>query len=575
MLIKNVTIPASAALLALAVVFALACPPASAEPADIVLRNGKIYTVDPARSLQSALAIKGNTIAAVGRSTEIEKMIGPNTKIVDLGGKFVMPGLIDAHSHPVPSAATAVKCSLAGVKPTIAAIKPVIQKCLADGSGGPRDWLEVVQLYNYGFQATAADIDTIEAARPIVIVGNDGHTMWANTRALAVAGITSGTKDPPGGKILRDATGTPNGVFADTAVLLVWKFIPARSTEEMAGLTEKAIAGMNAVGLTALTDAYLTDAELAVWENLYRTGRLKMRVRGAVRVEDLDDSDDATVDKLVATAKAGTIDPDWLRADSVKMFADGVIEYPAQTAALLRPYLTEKGQPTGNAGELYFEQDKFNKLVTKLDKAGLTIHIHAIGDRAVRACLDALEAARKVNGPADNRHQIAHLQLVDPADFARFAKLGVIANVQLEWAKRDPSTGAPIEPYLGPDRYRYVYPYGSLRAAGALLAAGSDWDISPYNPFLGMQIGATRRDPASNQPPLNIEERLSVADMIAAYTIDAAVAMRQEKIIGSLEPGKRADLVVLDRDLFAIDPSELGSTTVLATYLDGKLVFER
>jgi predicted amidohydrolase YtcJ len=238
MLIRKVTMLPPRVFLALAAL-GLWCLPAGAEPADTVLRNGKIYTVDRARSVQPALAIKGNTIAAVGSNAEIEKMIGPNTKVVDLQGRFVVPGMIDSHSHPVLGAATAVKCSLAGVTPTIAAIKPVIQKCLADQTGGPKDWLEVVQLYNYGFQATAKDIDTIEVARPIVIVGNDQHTMWANTRALALAGITADTKDPPGGKILRDATGVPNGVFADTALLLVWKFLPTRSTEELAALTEK------------------------------------------------------------------------------------------------------------------------------------------------------------------------------------------------------------------------------------------------------------------------------------------------------------------------------------------------
>lgn len=550
-----------------------ACSAAQAEvPAELVLRNGKVYAVDPARSIQSAFAVRGNVIAAVGDDEAMQPFIGPQTRIVDLGGKFVMPGLIDAHSHPVIGAVNAAKCSLAGVKPSLADITPVIRKCLAERPGGPDAWLEVVQLYNYGFDASAKDIDTVEATRPLAIVGNDGHTMWMNTRALALAGITSRTPDPPGGRILRDATGAPTGVLTDAALIGPSKLLPLPTTAEMADLLEKALAGMSAAGLTAVTDADITPVELAVWEKLYRDGRLKVRVRGAHLIEDPDDDSDVAVARIVSTARDHSLDPAWLRTDSVKVFADGVLEFPAQTAAVLKPYLDANGKPTSTVGDLYFQPKPYHSLITKLDRAGLTVHVHAIGDRAVRASLDAFEAARNTNGPRDNRHQISHLQLVDPADFPRFAALGVIANMQFEWGKRDASNVAPLEPYLGPERYRYLYPYGSLRAAGAFVAAGSDWDISPYNPFIAMEVGATRRDRGADAQALNIEERLSVADMLAAYTINAAAAMRMDDIVGSLEPGKRADFVILDRDPLAIDPATLRDTKVLATYVDGKLV---
>jgi predicted amidohydrolase YtcJ len=543
--------------------------------ADVVFTNGRIYTVDPARSVQQALAVTGNTITAVGSDAEIAPLIGSATQVVDLGGKFVMPGMIDAHSHPVIGAVNASKCSLADVQPTIEAIKPVIRKCLADRPATGDGWLEVVQLYNYGFEATAKDFDTIEADRPLAVGGNDGHTLWANTRALELAGITAATEDPPGGKITRDASGNPTGAFADTAALLVLKHVPQPTVAEAAGYTEKTLAGMVASGLTGLTDAYITPVEAAVWTELYRTGRLPLRVRGAILVENLEDSSDGAIAEIVATADEGTLDPDWLRMDSAKIFADGVIEAPTQTAALIEPYLDDKGQPTGNLGELYFEQDAIDQIVTKLDKAGLTVHVHAIGDRAVRASLDAFEAARKANGPSDNRHQIAHLQLVDPADFPRFAELGVIANFQLDWAVRDPSSVGPIEPYLGPDRYRWLYPAGSVKKAGALIAGGSDWDISPYDPFRSMERGITRIARGSGEPPLGTDEGLTIADVIDAYTINAAIAARQEATTGSLEVGKRADLVVLDRDITAIDPATLDDTEVLATWIDGKLVYER
>nr|WP_255608017.1 amidohydrolase family protein [Ancylobacter sp. Lp-2] len=500
-------------------------------------------------------------------------LTGPQTRIIDLDGKFVMPGLIDAHSHPVLGAVNAAKCSLAGVKPSLADIAPVIRKCLAEHPAGPDAWLEVVQLYNYGFEASAGDIDTVEATRPLAIAGNDGHTMWLNTRGLALSGIAGMTQDPPGGRIMRDGKGIPTGVLTDAALLVPSKLFPMPTTEEMADQLEATLAGMSAVGLTAVTDAAVTPVEFAVWEKLYREGRLKLRVRGAYMIEDLDDDSDAAVARIVATARDHSLDPAWLRTDSVKVFADGVLEFPAETAAVLAPYLDANGKPTTNVGDLYFEPKLFNSLVTKLDKAGLTVHVHAIGDRAVRASLDAFEAARKANGPRDNRHQIAHLQLVDPADFPRFAALGVIANMQFEWGKRDPSNVGPLEPYLGPERFRYLYPNGSLQAAGALVAAGSDWDVSPYSPFLGMEVGATRRDRDREAEALNSDERLSVAEMLAAYTINAAAAMRLDDIVGSIEAGKRADFVILDRNPLAIDPATLRDTKVLATYVDGKVVY--
>jgi predicted amidohydrolase YtcJ len=297
-----------------------------------------------------------------------------------------------------------------------------------------------------------------------------------------------------------------------------------------------------------------------------------MRVRMAIYVADPNDDSAEAVARLVQASKDGDVDPDFLRSGVVKVFADGVMEYPAQTAALLSPYLDANGEPTSTKGELYFDPERFASLVQKLDAAGLTVHIHAIGDYAVRASLDAFAAARKANGDRDNRHQIAHLQLVDSADFPRFKELGVFADMQLEWAKRDPSTEGPIEPYLGPARYRDLYPAGSLHAAGATIIGGSDWDVSSYNPFRALQTAVTRAG-GKGQTPLNIDERIPLTTAIDAYTINAAYAMKQDQTTGSLEPGKRADLVVLDRDILSIDPETIQDTKVLATYLDGRLVY--
>jgi predicted amidohydrolase YtcJ len=452
------------------------------------------------------------------------------------------------------------------VKATIDTLKPVIQDCLAKDQGSADEWFEAAQLDNYGFSATAKDLDTIETKRPIALWGNDGHTVWVNSRGLALLGVTAETPDIPGGKIARDAKGAPTGSFADRASIFVDEKIPSPPLEEKAALTAAELKRMSAYGITSLMDAFVTPAEEAVWRKLYDTGRLPMRVRTAIYVGDPSDDSEEAVARLVAASRQGDVDPDVLRA-----FADGVMEYPAQTAALLKPYLDADGKPTKHSGELYFDPERFARLVQKLDAAGLTVHVHAIGDRAVRASLDAFASARAANGDKDNRHQIAHLQLVDPADFPRFKELGVMADMQLEWAKREPATEGPLEPYLGSERYRYVYPAGSLHKAGATIIGGSDWDISSYNPFRAFQTGVMRAG-GKGQRPLNIDERIPLETAIDAYTINAAYAMKQDKTTGSLEAGKRADLLVLDRDILTIDPETIDQTRVLATYLDGRLV---
>ena len=539
--------------------------------ADVVLLNGKIYTADSTRSITQALAFSGSTILAVGNHADMERLIGPKTKVVDLDGKLVLPGLIDTHIHPIIGAVNGAKCGLAGVKPTIEALEPVIKACLAKEPGS-NAWLEAAQLDNYGFSATAKDLDQIAATRPLVLWGNDGHTAWVNSRALELIGVTAEIADPPGGKIGRDASGAPTGSFTDSATVLLASKIPAPSVEAMADLTAAELKRMSAVGITSLMDAFVTRTEEAVWRRLHDTGRLPMRVRMAIYVpHPSDDSDDA-VARLVKASKDGDVDPDFLRSDMVKVFADGVMEYPTQTAALLSPYLDANGKPTQKSGALYFDPQRFASLVTKLDAAGLTVHIHAIGDRAVRASLDAFAAARAANGERDNRHQIAHLQLVDPADFLRFKALGVIADMQLDWAKREPATEGPLEPYLGPERYRYLYPAGSLYRAGAMIIGGSDWDVSPYNPFLAFQTGVTRSG-GPGQNPLNIGESIPLTAAVDAYTINAAYALKQDRTTGSLEAGKRADLIILDRDIFSIDPETIRDTEVLVTYLDGRVVY--
>ena len=543
--------------------------------ADVVLRHGKIYTADPARSFQQSIAFTGNSIVAVGDDQDVEPLIGTGTKVIDLGGKLVLPGLIDTHTHPIDGAINDTKCSLAdvGQPPTLEALRPAIEKCLDKEPGGANDWLEAVQLYNYGFEATAQDLDSIEKKRPIALDGNDGHTMWVNSRGLKLLGVTDTTSNAC------DVSGAGPGLVVDGVGRVPEKKLPLK---KRALLTAAVLKDMSANGITSLMDARVGPDEEDVWLRLYRNGEIPVRVRMALYVDDFVDEPYRDIDKTVKqlatesdeinNGKKGNIDPNFLRSGVVKVFADDVMECPSQSAALLSPYLDADGKKTEYSGKLGLDPQKFAQLVTKLDAAGLAMHVHAIGDQTVRTSLDAFAAARTANGDKDNRHQIAHLQLVHPDDFPRFKALGVIADFQLLWAKREPATEGPLEPYLGPDRYRYLYPAGSLHAAGAMIVGGSDWDVSSYNPFRAFQTAVTRTG-EKGQKPLNLDERIPLTTAVDAYTINAAIAMKQDATTGSLEVGKRADLVVLNRDIFSVDPYTIADTTVIATYLDGRLVY--
>jgi predicted amidohydrolase YtcJ len=542
-------------------------------PADIVLLHGKIHTEDANRSVAQALAVRGNTIVAVGTDQSITAFVGSGTRTVDLGGRVVLPGIIDAHTHPAQSAQDLGKCSLDDKPLTIPDIKKRVAACLKDRPAEPAQWFEVVMVNPSGLMLGLADLDAMLPGRPLLLSGSDGHTVWANSRALNLAHITAASKDPEGGRIERDSAGKPTGTLRDGAADVAYAARPTASLDQQATLLNQALDSMRAIGITSVQDASVDDQTMQIYKRLYDSHRLNMRVRGSYLLKDLHEPATVLIDKATKFRAKWAVDPDFLRADAVKIFADGVIEYPSQTAALLEPYLDARGHPTANRGPSYFTQDNLNKIVTAADASGLTVHIHAIGDRAVRSALDAFADARRHNGALDNRGQIAHLELIDPADFPRFKELGVIANFQLLWAQRDDDyvDGATVK-YLGPERSRYLYPARSLRDAGAKIAGGSDWSVSSFDAFIAMEHGITRSE-RRGRPPLLPEQSLSLQDMVDAYTINAAFALKQERTTGSLEVGKRGDFIVIDRDIFSIDPFDLHDTRVTATYLDGREVY--
>jgi predicted amidohydrolase YtcJ len=545
---------------------------AAPAPADLVLLHGKIHTQDARRSVAQALAVRGHSIVAVGTDQEVSALVGPGTRELDLGGRVVLPGIIDAHVHPAESAQDFGKCTLEDKALKPSEIKTRVASCLAKQPGGHGEWFEAIMVNPSGLTLSLADLDSMLPDRPLMLTGADGHTVWVNSAALKLAKITAATQDPAGGRIEHDPTGKPTGTLRDTAAEIAGAAKPKASLEQEVALLDQALNAMRAIGITSVQDASVDDHAMQLYKRLYDMHRLNMRVRGSFHLQDLHESAASLIDRASRFRAKWAIDPDFLRADAIKLFADGVIEYPSQTAALLEPYLDPQGRPTKNRGPSYFEQDDLNRIVTAADAAGLTVHIHAIGDRAVRSSLDAFADARKHNGALDNRGQIAHLELIDPADFPRFKELGVIANFQLLWAQLDDYTGGATIKYIGPERSRYLYPARSLRDAGAKIAGGSDWGVSSFDAFIAMEHGITRSE-QRGRPPLLPEQSLTLQDMVDAYTINAAFALKQERTTGSIEAGKRGDFIVLDRDIFSMDPFDLHQTKVTATYLDGREVY--
>ena len=408
-------------------------------------------------------------------------------------------------------------------------------------------------------------LDRVVSDRPAYFDAMDGHSAWVNSKALALAGVTKNTPDPPHGRIERDPkTGEPSGALREDAIGLVSRHLPKRTPQDYAAGLEAALRAANAFGLTSLQEANASEAELAAYAAADASGTLTARVVAAISCDT--DKGVAEVPRLAALRQKYR--GKGFRADGVKIFADGVLE--TRTAAVLQPYVGFGD----DRGKLNLEPDAFGALATALDAQGFQIHVHAIGDRGIRATLDALEAARKANGARDARHHVAHIQLFDPADIPRFRELGVVANFQPFWASGDAYLLELTEPKLGPERSRWLYPIRSLRDSGAAIAFGSDWNVSSLNPLDGIQVAVTHREVSKGPgPPWLPEERIGLPDAIAAYTIGGAYLDFTERETGSIETGKAADLVVLDQNLFAIPASQIHEAKVLWTLLEGKEVY--
>jgi predicted amidohydrolase YtcJ len=524
-----------------------------------------VYTVDAARSWASAVGVRDGRIVYVGSDSLPPGLIGSNTEVVNLQGKMLLPAFEDGHVHPIDSGVELGDCTLDDLT-TAAAIADSIRACARSHS----DW---AWIRGGGWQLpvfkdanpSKAFLDQAVSDRPALLYAADGHSAWANSKALALAKIGKNTPDPPHGRIERDpVTREPSGALREDAVSLVAKLVPERTATELAAGLERAEKLANGFGISTVFSAATDEAELRTYTDADRKGTLTLRVIAAIHLDDpLPDSLLPKLRELRSRYTTAHVHP-----TAVKLFADGVIE--SRTAALLAPY---RGLHR-NAGTPIYEPDRLKDLAAELDREGFQIHVHAIGDWAIRMTLDAFAYARARNGAHDGRHTITHLELIDPDDIPRFRQLGIIANFEAFWANGDEYLTKLTEPALGPTRSRWLYPIASVLQTGAVVSGGSDWSVSSLNPLDAIEVGITHRQPDQpNQRPWNPAERVDLATMIAMYTINAAYQNHLEQETGSIAVGKLADLIVLNRNLFTIPTAEIHKVRVERTLIEGKTVF--
>jgi predicted amidohydrolase YtcJ len=537
-------------------------------PAELLLVGGAVYTVDAARRWAEAVAIAGGRIVAVGAASELGELRGPDTRVWDCHGRLVLPGFQDAHVHALWGGLEGRNCDLhdggdaADLLATIASYAEAHpERDWVVGGGWSMDAFP-------GGTPHRAELDAVVPDRPALLLNRDAHGAWVNSAALELAGITAATPDPPGGRIERDEHGEPMGTLHEHAVDLVSKLAPTPTDAALREGLRDAQKHLHALGITSWQDPLATEREVSAYRAVDQAGELTARVlldllwerdEGLEQLERLRD--------LRSSGTAGRV-----RATGVKIFQDGVAEN--FTAAMLEPYLDGAGGTRDGAGISMIEPASLDRFVTELDAAGFQVHFHAIGDRAVRESLDAVGAARRANGPRDARHHICHLQVLHPDDIPRFRRLGVVANCQPFWACHEPQMDDLTIPFLGPERSARQYPFASLRRSGAVLAFGSDWTVSTANPLLEIEVATTRTAPTTRDAePFIPHERLDLPASLDAFTIGSAFVNHHDHVTGSIEPGKLADLVVLDGNPFEPDSGFIGDLRVVATFVDGSAVF--
>lgn len=535
---------------------------------DTIVLHGKVYTLNAKQPWAQAIAVQGGKIVSVGSDGEIEKLHSNGTKVIDAGGRLVLPGFTDCHIHFIDGSLSLDRVNLEDAKDPA----DIQQRLREYAKSHPGTGWVLGRGWDYGMFGEEAlphkkYLDEVFPDRPVFLEGYDGHTYWANSRALELAGINKDTPDPPNGAIVRDAkTGEPTGALKESAQGLVAKVVPKLTRSEKLAALRGGIKWANENGLTRVHSAGQDFEELDLYDELNRHGDLTVRFYIAyfldppeLRPQDLD---------LMEAARK-KYRGEWIDTNVVKFMVDGVIE--SHTAAMLEPYSDNPALK----GKLFWDPQKYDSAVAELDKRGFQIFTHAIGDYAVRTALDAYENAEKTNHTTDRRPRIEHIETITAKDIPRFGELGVIASMQPLHANPNADTLNVWARNAGPERTSRGFAWRSIAAAGGKLAFGSDWPVVTLNPWVGIQLAVTRQT-VEGKPDVGFhpEQSVSLAEAIAGYTIGAAFAGRREKTEGSLEPGKVADLIVVSQNLFDIAPHKIADTKVITTMVGGRVVYQ-
>jgi predicted amidohydrolase YtcJ len=538
---------------------------AQQEPADLVLVNGRIHTVDLTRPLASAIAVRGGRFLFVGSDSEVRALTGSATRVVDLKGNTVIPGLIDAHAHLLGLGTSLRRVNLVGTNSYDELISRVVEWAK---TVKPGEWI-----VGRGWDQTrwpGAAFPTHEALsravpnNPVALSRIDGHALLANAKAMELAGVTASTRDPSGGRIMRSASGAPSGVFVDNAEELIGKAIPESSSEEKRRAILAAIAECNRYGLVGIHDAGQDTATIRIYEELARDGNYNLR--NYVMLSDPGNRSAALGNPYIVRGPQSALHDGrlWIRA--IKLYSDGALG--SRGAALLAPYSDEPS----NTGLLVSQPPHIAMMAELGLTRGFQVNVHAIGDRGNRIALDAFESALRTRPKADHRFRIEHAQVIDLEDIPRFARLGVIPSMQ---STHQTSDMRWAEARVGARRIRGAYAWRALLNTGVIIANGTDFPVEEVNPLLTFHAAVTRQDPAGNPPggwfP---EQKMSRQEALQSMTIWAAHAGFQESVMGSISPGKYADFVVLDRDIMRVPDAEILRTRLLSTWIGGKPVYE-
>ena len=534
-----------------------------------VFFDAKVFTGDAQNPYADAVAIRGDKIVAVGSFAEVEKSVSAKAERVDLEGRSLFPGFIDSHSHSIDGGLSLISADASEKVETLDQLAPFVDNAKKTGKGMRGDVLEILGLplefWSHPDVLNAEFSTGAYEKQGVLLRGMDGHTAWANRALLQRAGITAeflkklsaGERSYYG--VNQDTQ--PNGFLVDAGVEKIEPLLPAPSADELLAAGRAAVQYNYSLGITAWLDPLASDSVLRAYKMLADRGELTSEV---VAFPQVFAKDPAAELAAVQRTRSAYKDVPHLHVTGIKVFADGVVEYPSQTAHLSKPY-----KNSGRYGDLLFDPKKFAELCVAADKQGLIIHVHAIGDGAVKEALDGIAAARKANGNSGLPHTLTHEQFVLPEDFPRFRELGVVSALQLFWAEASPDTIEILKPYLDPEIYRWQYPARSILDSGGIISGASDWPVSTANVFRAIYQAETRK---GSEGVLDPSQDMPREAMFYAYTRNSARAMNLDSI-GTIAPGKRADLVLLDRDVLTVSPEEMRDTKVVWTMVAGKMVY--